>query len=363
MDPRIQNHAEILVEYCTEVQPGDTVLIKAVSQAEDLVVALQKELGERGALPTVSWLNQRASRAYTRAMDSEDFQTMDHVLAEMKTTDVVIMISGLSNAAELSDVDPEKRAAASKAKQPILEERLTKRWVITKHPTPADAQRAELSTAAWSDLLYDAMTIDWEEQRQRQDRVKDVLDTASDIRIETSGQTDLRMSVDGMGVLNDTGKENMPGGEVATSPVINSVEGTVAIDFPFRENGREVAGAILEFSNGEVVDFSAETNERVLKSLLETDEGARRLGELGIGMNPGIDQLTHNMLIDEKRGGTIHIALGEALEECVPEELEFNTSARHVDLLVEMGEGSSITVDGDRIQQDGRFWFEKNDAP
>ena len=358
MDDRIENHAEILVDHCTDIGPEDDVLIKAPTPAEDLVVALYEQLGERGARPTVSWLNQRASRAYNRAMDADAYRTKEHELAAMRETDAVILVGGLTNAAEMSDVDSEKGAAAGRARQPILEERLDKRWVITKHPTPADAQKAGMSTAAYEEFVYDAVNRDWNAQREFQQQMFDILDSASEVRVVSGDDTDLRVSVDGMNALNDYGEENMPGGEVATSPVVDGVEGTLFVDFPFRENGREVRDARFEFESGEVVEYDARRNEDVLASLVETDEGTRRLGELGVGMNRGIDRLTHNMLFDEKMGDTVHVALGAAMEECVPDDREFNESARHVDMLVDMTEDSRIEVDGEVVQRNGTFRFE-----
>ena len=357
MDNRVRKHAEILVDHCTDVTAADDVLIKAPTPAEDLVVALYEQLGERGARPTVSWLNQRASHAYNRAMVADDYRTKEHELAAMKETDVVILIGGLTNAAEMSDVDSEKQAAAGRARQPILEERLGKRWVITKHPTPADAQKAGMSTEAYEAFVYDAVNRDWDAQREFQEQLFELLDPASEVRV-VSGDTDLQMSVDGMNALNDYGEKNMPGGEVATSPVVDGVEGTLLVDIPFRENGREVHDARFEFEDGEVVEYDARRNEDVLASLLDTDEGIRRVGELGIGMNRGIDRLTHNTLFDEKMGNTVHVALGAAVEECVPDDREFNESARHVDMLVDMSEHSRIEVDGEVVQRNGTFRFE-----
>lgn len=357
MDERVRRHAETLVEYCTEIESTDNVLITAPVVAEELVVALYEKLGERGARPRTVWSNGRASRAYQRAMAPEAYRTSEHVLAAMKETDVVILVGGATNTAELSDVDPKTRSAASRASEPILRERLDKRWVITQHPTPAAAQQAGMSTAAWTDLVYNAVDTDWDAQQRRQERVVEVLDPATEVQIVTD-DTDLRMSIDGMTTVNDAGKKNMPGGEVATSPVVDSVEGTLFVDLPFVENGHEIDGVRFEFEDGEVVDCDAGEHQAVLDGLLDTDDGARRVGELGIGMNRGIDRFTTNMLFDEKIGGTIHVALGEALQECVPDDRAFNESARHRDMLVEMGEHSHIEVDGELIQQDGVFWFE-----
>lgn len=319
MDGCIRRHAEILVDHCTDVGPKDNVLIRAPATADDLVVALYEQLGKRGARPTTSWVNPRAGRAYARAMTVEDFRPKDHRLAAMKETDVIILVRGGTNSAESSDIDPEKAAAAGHARQPVLEERLTKRWVMTQHPTPADAQKAGMSTEAWADFVYGAVNKDWAAQREFQEQMVEILDAGSEVRIVSDDDTDLKMSIDGMTALNDYGQGNMPGGEVATTPVVDSVEGTLFVDIPFTENGREVQDACLEFENGEVVKSDAAQNEDALTSLIETDEGSRRVGELGIGMNPDIDRFTGSLLFDEKMDDTIHVALGNAMEDCVPE--------------------------------------------
>lgn len=166
------------------------------------------------------------------------------------------------------------------------------------------------------------------------------------------------MSVDGMVTENDFGEKNLPGGEVFTAPVPDSVEGEVLFSKPLMVYGREVEEAYLQFANGEVVEHSAETNEDVLSAVLDTDDGARRLGELGIGMNRDIDRFIYNMLFDEKMGDTIHMALGSAYEETVGDNRERNDSAVHMDMIVDMAEDSTIEVDNEVIQRNGRFVFE-----
>jgi aminopeptidase len=358
MDPRVRRHAEILVDHCTDVDADDNVLVKAGPAAEDLVIALYEQLGERGARPTTVWVGGRKGRAYARAMDSDDFRTADHDLAAMAETDVVFLVAGFGNIAEASDVDPEKGVARSRASRPVLEERLDTRWVITRHPTPADAQRAGMSTGAYADFVYDAVDRDWDEQRAFQQEMVDILDPANEVRVVAGDGTDLRLSVDGMDAGNDYGERNMPGGEAYTSPVPDGVDGTVHVDVPFLEGGREVRDARLEFEDGEVVAHSASRGEDALASVLETDRGARRVGELGVGMNRGIDRFTYNTLFDEKMGDTVHVALGNALEECVPDDRECNESARHVDLIVDVSEDSRVEVDGGVVQRNGTFVFE-----
>lgn len=166
------------------------------------------------------------------------------------------------------------------------------------------------------------------------------------------------MSVAGMNAINGYAKGNLPDGVVFTAPVADSVTGTVQFDYPVQYAGCEIEDMFLEFDDGVVVEHTAETNEETLTDLLDTDDGSRRLGELGIGMNRDIDQFTHNILFDEKMGGTVHLALGNASDRAAPEASAGNTSAVHVDMLLEMSEDAVLTIDGDIVQRNGRFVFE-----
>ncbi|WP_336034963.1 aminopeptidase [Halobacterium yunchengense] len=358
MDDRVRRHAEILVDDCTEIQRGDMVEVRAPTEAEDLVVALYERLGARGARPVTRWANARAGRAYALQMDEDDYVTKEHALAAMEETDAVFLIGGGSNAFETSDVPPAKSQAGSRAHGPVLEERLGKRWVITQHPTAGGAQQAEMSTAAYEEFVYDAIDKDWDEQEAFQANMVELLDPADEVRVVSGDTTDVTMSVAGMDAANDCGDRNMPAGEVFTCPVPDSVEGEVLFDKPLIWQGVEIRGAWLRFEGGEVVDFSADQNEATLEGVLDTDEGSRRLGELGIGMNRDIDRFTYNMLFDEKMGDTVHMAVGGAIEECVPEGQPFNESATHVDMIVDMSEDSYIEVDGEVVQRNGTFVFE-----
>ncbi|WP_114575776.1 aminopeptidase [Saliphagus sp. LR7] len=358
MDPRIERHASILVEHSTRVEPGDKVLVSAPPVAEDLVVALYEKLGEIGARPTLSMRSDRARRAFLRASDPEEFGLNEHSLARIEETDVAIGIRGGTNTNELGDVDPGTIAAFGRVQKPISDEYTEKRWVGTQYPAPGNAQEAEMSTAAYEEFVYNAVNRDWEAQREFQSRLVELLDPASEVRIESGDTTDLTMSVEGMIAVNDYGEKNLPGGEVFTAPVPDSVEGEVLFDKPLVTRGREITDASLEFEAGEVVAHSAVKNEELLTEILGTDDGARRLGELGIGMNRGIDRFTHNMLFDEKMGDTVHMAIGRTIDETVPDGRSGNESAVHVDMIVDMSEDSRIEIDGDVVQEDGTFVFE-----
>jgi len=362
MDPRIREHAQILAD-AIDLAAGDDLIVKSEPVAEDLVVALHEIAGDRGANPVTLWTNRggRPIRAYLRAADDAgvEFETPAHEQALVEEADCHVVIKAERNVTELDDVDSDVTAAYRQAHSPILDERLTDRWTLTQHPTPANAQLAEMSTEAYENFVYDAIIKDWDEQEAFQEHMVEILEAGEAVRIVSGETTDVTMSIAGNHALNDTNVHNLPGGEVFTAPVPDSVEGEVLFDKPVYQNGREVLGARLVFEAGEVVDYGAEKNEDVLESILETDPGARRLGELGIGMNRDIDRFTYNMLFDEKMGDTVHMAVGRAYEETVGEGNEQNQSAQHVDMIVDTSEDSRIEVDGEAVQRNGTFRFEE----
>jgi aminopeptidase len=359
MDPRIREHAEVIVDHSTDIGPGDDVVVAAPAVAEDLVVAIHELLGDRGATPLHLGSNDRATRAFLRASDPESFEPPEHTLAMYEETDATIIVRGRENVTETSDVPTGTNAAYQQANSPVLETRLGTRWCGTQFPTPAGAQLAEMSTEAYENFVYDAVLKDWDAVYEHQQQMVEILDPAEEVRIVSGDTTDVRMSVGDNPTLNDDGRKNLPGGEVFTTPIPESVEGEVLFDKPVYQQGREVLGARLVFENGEVVEHSADKNEAVLTGILETDPGARRLGELGIGMNRDIDRFTYNMLFDEKMGDTVHMAVGRAYDDAVGDGNEANESAQHVDMIVDMSEDSFIEVDGEVVQREGTFVFEE----
>ncbi|WP_049901598.1 aminopeptidase [Halococcus agarilyticus] len=361
MDPRIREHAHLIAE-AVDLSAGDEFVIKSEPPADDLVTALYEIAGERGAHPLAVRTNRsgRAIRAYLRAADEADveFETPGHQQALIEAADCHAIIRAHQNVTELGDVDSETNAAYESAHSPILDERLGDRWTLTQHPAPANAQLAEMSTEAYENFVYDAVLKDWDEQDGFQAQMVEILDPADEVRIVSGEGTDVTMSVAGNHTINDTNTNNLPGGEVFTAPQPDSVEGEVHFDKPVYRRGSEITDVRLSFEDGEVVEHSAEKNEDLLTSILDTDEGARRLGELGIGMNRDITEFTYNMLFDEKMGDTVHMAVGRAYEANVGEDNEQNGSAQHVDMIVDMGEDSRIEVDGEVVQRNGTFRFE-----
>ncbi|MDY6774969.1 MAG: aminopeptidase [Halobacteria archaeon] len=355
MDDRVREHAEILVDWSTDVQRGDNVVISASEGADDLVVALNEEIAKRGAEPITVYSPSEASRAFLTNYDGE-FSLPDHKLALYEEADVVISIRSGANLRAMKNVPGDLLAERARAMEPVREERLSKRWCLTQHPTNAHAQMAEMSLSEYEDFVYSAVLRDWEEVEEEQEILKERLDDASEVYIEGE-DTEIRMSVDGMNAVNSCGRHNMPSGEVFTAPVVDSVEGEVLFDKPLIHQGRKMEGVSLRFEEGDVVEFSAERNEEILEDILTTDEGASRLGELGIGTNREIDVFSNNMLFDEKMGDTIHMALGRAYDDNVGEGREQNQSAVHVDMIKDVSDGR-IEFDGEVIQENGRFVWE-----
>jgi aminopeptidase len=269
MDPRIREQAEVIVDHSTDIQPGDNVVVSGPEIAEDLIVAVHELLGDRGATPVYMGNSPRSDRAFLRSVDPDDLETPEHVLAMYEASDVLIRIRATENATEQSDVPGEAQAQKSVAGRPVQEAALASRWCLTQFPTKAQAQLAEMSLEAYENFVWDATNKDWDAVREHQARMVDILDPADEVRIVSGDTTDVTMSVAGNPCLNDDGEHNLPGGEVFTTPVPDSVEGEVLFDKPVYQQGREILDASLVFEDGEVVEHSAEKNEGVLTSILE----------------------------------------------------------------------------------------------
>lgn len=359
MDERIHKQAEILVNHSANIKQGDFVVVSASPESTDLVEAVYQELGKVGAVPHLIMNHSEASSRYYDEIEMDQIIESEHKKELWRKTDSAINIRGSKNTKSTGGIDPEIRSKTSNVNKEIQEIRLDTKWVVTQHPTSGNAQEAEMSQRKYEDFVYDCIIRDWDEQKEFQSNMVELLDTGDEVRIVSGDNTDIKMSINGMNPINDYGEHNMPGGEVFTAPVVDSVQGSVLFDMPLITQGREVRDVYLKFENGEVVDYNASKNKELIGSLLETDEGSSRLGELGIGMNRGIDKFTYNMLFDEKMGDTVHMALGRAYEDNVGEERKRNQSARHVDMIVDMSEDSYIEVDGEKVQENGKFVFEE----
>jgi aminopeptidase len=365
MDERIRDHAETLVDWSARIEPGDDVVVHVGEGAHDLGVAVAEKLGERGANFLPVYASDELSRAYRRAHDGDFNADPEYERAMYERADSVLSLGGTRNTAEDSDVPAERRQTFARAREGIREARLATDWVSTQHPTQAMAQQAGMSSEAYTDFVYDATLRDWESLAEEMARLKEILDDGEEVRIVNEG-TDLTLFVDGRTAVNSAASvaydsHNLPSGEVFTAPY--DTAGVVTFDVPMTVNGQRVRDVQLTFKDGVVVDCEAAQGQSVIEEVLETDGGARQLGELGVGMNRGIDRPTDSILFDEKMAGTVHLALGRAYDACLPEGESGNDSAVHVDLITDMTGDSRLEVDGELVQKNGLFrWEEEFEA-
>ena len=356
-DPRIEQYARLLVETCIDVQPGWHVLVNGGALARPLLEEVSRAIGRRGA-----YAIQRANLAGSGINIPWAREAPEELLSSpspletygLDNADGLVSVEAPENTRELSGLPAKRLALIQAGLRPHLDRVLTRdlKWVGCQYPTPALAQEAGMSVAEFADFLYGACLLDWDAERERMSRYAQSFDEAEEVRLVADG-TDLRLSIAGRPMEVDAGSANMPGGEFFTSPVEDSIEGEIHFgEFPAVYNGREVRGIHLRFASGRVVNASAETNEEFLLEMLDLDDGSRRLGELGIGCNPGITRHMRNTLFDEKMDGTVHLALGNGL----PDVGGTNVSQLHWDIVKDMrAEGARIELDGRAVQEAGRW--------
>jgi aminopeptidase len=363
-DPRVDNLACILVGYSLEVGEGETCVIRAPSTAEPLVAAVYEEVLRAGGHPIVSLGFAGQSSAYFRHASEAQLEWVSPISRwEANEADCNVVIGADENTRELSGVPPERQSTRRRATRELLETSMRRsatgefRWVYTLFPTNAYAADAEMSLADFEDFYFHACLADdaepltaWKRASEETRRLADWIDGRSEVHVVGEG-TDVRLGIEGRKFIAAVGDHNMPDGEFFTGPIEDSVEGVVSFQLPAMIGGREVAGVRLRFDAGKVVDATAERGEEFLISSLDTDEGARRLGELGIGTNYGIDRGTRDVLLDEKIGGTVHMAIGASY----PETGGTNESGVHYDMVCDLRRGGRIEVDGEVLQEDGKF--------
>ena len=271
----------------------------------------------------------------------------------MKNTDAVIYIGAPENRYELATINPAKLTLRERTAKKISDERMKKKWVIFKYPVQDFAKDAEMSLPEYRKFVFDACMQDWKKLESFMKKIKKIIDHGKKVRIKTP-DTDLTFGIKGrLGAIGN-GTYNMPDGEVWTAPEENTAEGCITFTYPLERMGREIKGIRLEFKKGKVVRASAKTNFNVLDSMIKTDEGSRKLGELGIGCNFKIQKFTNNLLFDEKIGGTIHLALGNAYKECNGK----NKSAIHADIVKDIRPkfgGGEVWIDNSLLIKDGKF--------
>ena len=348
--------ARLLCGYCLDVQPGQQVLVRSTTLAAPLLLALQRELLEREAWPLLrTALPGQDEGWWAAARDAHLDAFAPAELAEAEAIDALLAIQAPEVTTALAGVDPARMARAARARAPVREASLRRRWCGTLWPTAAGAQQAGMGVAAFTDFVRRATFLDredpaaaWGELRAVQARLIERLSAARELRIEAEG-TDLTLRVEGRTWVNSDGRRNMPSGEVFTGPHEDSAEGRIRFGIPSSPRGVEVAGIELEFRAGRVVAARADRGEDYLLATLDTDPGARILGELGIGTNVGIDRPIGAILFDEKIGGTVHLAVGRSY----PETGGTNDSAVHWDMICDLRDGGRLTADGEVVALPG----------
>jgi aminopeptidase len=363
-DPRVTNLARILVEHSARVKQGDVCTIEGSSAAEPLLQAVYEEVLKAGGNPIVQMALDGQQSAFFKHATDEQLEWVSPTSEwVVENADVRIAVMATQNTRALSQVAPERQTKVQAARQHLMKKMMERsaageyRWALTLFPTNAYAAEAGMSLEDYEDFYYGAClaTEDdpiaaWARQSEETVRLKDWIEGRSEVHIVGEG-TDLTLGIEGRKFIAADGRHNMPDGEFFTGPVEDSAEGEIAFHLPATYAGREVAGVRFRFSGGKVVDASAEKGEEFLIQMLDTDEGARRLGELGIGTNYGITDGTGEILLDEKIGGTVHLAVGRSY----PETGGVNESAIHWDMICDLRRGGRIEVDGELLEQDGKF--------
>ncbi|MGD2155241.1 MAG: aminopeptidase [Anaerolineales bacterium] len=366
IDPRLQKLARILVEHSASIQAGDRVAIEATTVAEPLVRALIAEIlkNEGYAYPLLSLQNEE-ELLFTYGNEKQlsnihPFREMAYEQFESR-----IRISSSTNTRALSNIDASRQKKRQEAHAPILRTQMirgaekTFKWVSTLYPTAAYAMEAEMGILEFEDFVFSACHADpatsdpvsyWQGVKLEQQEIVDRIEGHDQIIVRGS-DVDLSLSIKGRKFRNSYGKHNMPDGEIYTSPVEDSVSGWVRYTYPAIYAGRVVEGVELTFENGKVIKASAKKNQDFLLEMLETDTGARFVGEFAIGTNYHINRFTGIILFDEKIGGTFHMALGAGY----PETGSQNKSKIHWDMICDLHTDSEILVDGEIIYRNGIF--------
>jgi aminopeptidase len=360
----LERWARTLVEFSVKVKPGQTVAINGGVAAEPLMRAVYKEVIRAGGYPVVfpgfSGLNAELIKHGTD--DQLEFITPIETFIRTQA-DVVVSIMAETNTKAMATVAPERQQFFQGARRHLFQAFLDREasgdlnWVLTLYPTDAFAQDAGMATDDYAAFVYEACKLNaddpvaaWKDASAEGQRLVDWLAGKKEVHLTGPG-TDLRVNVEGRTWINADGSSNFPDGEIFTGPVENGVDGEVTFSYPVVTAGREIEGIKLRFEAGKVVEASASKGQEYLDAVLETDEGARYLGEFAIGTNYDIQTFSRNILFDEKIGGTVHMAIGAGY----PGTGSTNKSAVHWDMICDLREGGQITVDGELLMKDGKF--------
>lgn len=361
---RLARLAQVLIRYSIDVQPGQLVAVMADIEAIPLVREVYREILRAGAHPELQFEMDDAREIYLKEASDEQLDFVSP-LRQFVTErfDRLLYIDAETNTRRLAHVDPQRIARQRKAYDPLdtlWSQRAAQglmRWCYTQFPTQAYAQNANMSLADYWEFMSSACMLNepdpvasWQKQAERQQRLIAWLKQRKRVHI-LGKDTDLFLSIEGRDFLPCDGHINFPDGEIYSGPVEDSAEGYIRYTLPGSYDGHNVDDIRLRFEHGRVVEAHAATSEDFLLSMLDIDEGARRIGEFSFGLNYGIQQATRNTLYDEKIGGTVHLALGRSY----PESGGLNLSALHWDMVCDLRQQGEVWVDGELFLKDGQY--------
>ena len=357
-DPRYDHLAEVLTGYSTRLQSGEKVLIDTFDAPPEIIISLIRKAREKGAVPLVNLQSNVVNRELLREAEESQYQLIaEYEMVRMTGVSVYIAIRGSHNITEQSDVPSDRMKLAMKLLKPVLDQRVNKtKWVVLRWPTPSMAQMAGMSTEAFEDFFFRVCTLNYSKMEAAMKPLAALMNDTDRVRIIGPG-TDLNFSIRGIATIACSGQHNIPDGEVFTCPVRDSVQGHIQFNAPTIYQGTAFDSIKLGFKNGRITDATGNNTARI-NEILDTDEGARFIGEFALGFNPFILEPMRDILFDEKIAGSFHFTPGQAYENAD----NGNRSQVHWDLVCiqrpEYG-GGEIYFDDKLIRKDGEFVLEE----
>lgn len=351
----MQKMAKGLVNYSVKLKKGEKILVEVIDSGVPLALAVIKEVYRVGGIPFPVIREKRIEREIMLGANVGQLEQMaEYELFQMKQMDAYLGIRANENANETADVPGVQHQIYTKHYlRPVLDQRVNHtKWCIMRYPTPSMAQAANMSTEAFEDFYFQVCTLDYRKMDRALEPLRKLMEKTDQVRI-TGKETDLSFSIKGLSAIPCAGKMNIPDGEIFTAPVIDSVNGLITYNTPAVYQGKTYERIRFRFKDGKIIEAECNDYER-LNQILDTDEGARYIGEFALGVNPYILKPMKDTLFDEKIGGSFHFTPGRAYQECD----NGNRSSIHWDLvfiqLPEYG-GGEIHFDGRLIRKDGRF--------
>jgi len=353
-DPRYLKLAKLLVNYSTELKKGERILLDMIDVPDEFTIELIRAVRAAGATPFVETRHTRVGREQLLGItEAQARDIRDLELARMKKMQAYIAIRGADNMNENSDVPGDRLKLYSKTIRPVQDYRVNQtRWCVLRWPAPSMAQAAGMSTEAFENLYFDVCTMDYVKMAKAMKPLEALMRRTDHVHLKGPG-TDLTFSIKGIGAKKCEGTRNIPDGEVFSCPTLTSAKGTIQFNTPTLYAGTKFDGVRLELNEGKIVNASSNNTKR-LNEILDTDPGARYIGEFSLGFNPFIQSPMCDILFDEKIAGSLHFTPGQAYEDCG----NGNKSAIHWDMVLiqrkEWG-GGEVWFDGKLIRKDGIF--------